>query len=65
MKQREIYQTGKAVVVHNETIGTTYVKMPITMEAIKCFIVFPNIYREEAKGFCKQLNDEYEKEKTQ
>lgn len=65
MKQRKIYQTGHAVAVHNETIGTTYVKMPITIEEIFCFIVFPNIHIKCAKDFCKQLNDEYEKDKTQ
>ena len=55
----EITQTGRAITVENKTIGTTYVKIPIKMKGINCFIVIPGNVIINPGKLCQTLNNEF------
>ncbi len=56
MGKIEIFLTGIARIVNNETTGTTYVKVEGADGTRKCFIVYPNVDTKEAKNICTMLN---------
>jgi hypothetical protein len=56
MEKIEIFLTGPARVVNNETTGTIYVKVEGADGTRRCFIVYSDIDEKEAKTICAKLN---------
>ena len=54
--QLKITITGKAMLVNNETIGTTYIKVPIEIDTICGYVVIPNVDPKSGKKFADRLN---------
>ncbi len=63
MEKIEIFLTGIARIVNNETTGTTYVKVEGADGTRRCFIVYPNVDTKEAEDICTMLNKVILKEK--
>lgn len=62
MPYKNIYQTGPARLVHNETIGTVYVRVPMKDGDRDCAMIYPNLTLEEARLLQHDINTEREKE---